>query len=191
MFTDYTGSFNNRTQGFLMKQRHLVHLHQQMRVLGDHTVLFLTRPWRSVTFADYTALCINQTQDVVTKQWRVLLLHHQTQDKTLLLLARLVHLETLANYTVSCNNYTQGFVMKQRRLVHLHEMKALDDIKAAVPNKTCAFGDVFWLHRILYKPHARCGDKTAVCGASILSNTSDSRQNTAFLNKTNAFGNVY
>ena len=77
-------------------------------------------------------------------------------------------MEMFAYYTVSCNNYTQGLVMKERRLVHLHhETKALDDKKAAVPNKTGTFGDIFWLYRILYKPHARCDDETAECGASI------------------------
>ena len=49
-------------QDLVMKQRRLVHLHQQTRALGDQTLLFLTRLVRLVMFAEYTRSCNNYMQ---------------------------------------------------------------------------------------------------------------------------------
>ena len=82
MFAEYTGSCINHTPGLVTKQRRLVHLHQQIRALGDQTLILV----RLLMFADYT----DHTQDVVTKPRCLVQLHH----------------------TVLCNNYTQGLVTK-------------------------------------------------------------------------------
>ena len=78
-FGDYRGLFIYHTQGLLMKQRCLVHLHQQSSALGDQTLLFLTRLVHLVTFTDYTGSCINHMQGLVTKQCHLMHLHQQTR----------------------------------------------------------------------------------------------------------------